>query len=80
MTDEAFEAYWADEIARNGGVPIGADYRHWALRGWQAAIKQEREACIKEAEHWQKIGKNPEHKCGEYIAAAIRSRSSVSEP
>jgi acyl-CoA thioesterase len=25
-----------------------------------------------EAEHWQKIGK-PEHKCGEYIAAAIRA-------
>jgi hypothetical protein len=34
----------------------------------------EREACAKEAEHWQKIGQNPEHKCGEYIASAIRGR------
>jgi hypothetical protein len=30
-----------------------------------------RELCAREAEHWQQISK-PEHKCGEYIAAAIR--------
>jgi hypothetical protein len=30
------------------------------------------EKAAQEAEHWQKIGR-PEHKCGEYIAAAIRS-------
>ena len=30
------------------------------------------EDCAKEAEHWQTISR-PEHKCGEYIAAAIRS-------
>lgn len=29
------------------------------------------EEAAKEAEHWQTISR-PEHKCGEYIAAAIR--------
>ena len=40
------------------------------------AVKQERERAAKEAEHWQEISR-PEHKCGEYIAAAIRARSSM---
>ncbi|WYX08181.1 hypothetical protein WJ973_23850 [Achromobacter xylosoxidans] len=31
-----FESWWASEIAANGGATIGADYRHWALRGWLA--------------------------------------------
>lgn len=36
--DPIFEAYWAKEIANNGGVSIGADYRHWAYRGWREAL------------------------------------------
>lgn len=35
-------------------------------------VEEIKELCAKEAEHWKKIGKNPEHKCGEYIASAIR--------
>ena len=30
------------------------------------------EEAAREAEHWQKISR-PDHKCGEYIAAAIRA-------
>lgn len=35
-------------------------------------VEEIKELCAKEAEHWQKIGKNPDHACGQYIAAAIR--------
>jgi len=31
-----FHAWWAREIANNGSVNIGADYRHWAKKGYQA--------------------------------------------
>jgi hypothetical protein len=41
---------------------------------YDMGVEAEREACALEAEHWQKIGQNPTHKCGEYIAAAIRGR------
>jgi hypothetical protein len=34
-------------------------------------VERERGRCAAEAEHWQKIS-GPEHKCREYIAAAIR--------
>ncbi len=34
-----FEKWWADQIARNGGIYIGADYNHWAGKGWQAALQ-----------------------------------------
>ncbi len=39
----------------------------------EKAVLEERERCAKEAEHWQAISR-PEHKCGEYIAAAIRGK------
>ncbi|MGN2244892.1 hypothetical protein ACFWZU_15465 [Frateuria sp. GZRR33] len=32
-----FEAWLAREIAENGGVEFGADYRHWAEKGYRAA-------------------------------------------
>lgn len=31
-----FESAWAAEIAANGGTEIGADYKHWMLKGWNA--------------------------------------------
>jgi hypothetical protein len=34
-----FEKWWADQLALNGGIYIGADYNHWAGKGWQAAIQ-----------------------------------------
>lgn len=37
----AFEAWWADERKRNGGTAIGADYRHWALKGYESALSQQ---------------------------------------
>lgn len=36
-TPADFDASWAREIANNGGVQIGADYREWMLKGWRAA-------------------------------------------
>lgn len=36
---ERFEAWLAEEIAHNGGIQFGADYRHWAFKGYQAAIR-----------------------------------------
>lgn len=35
---DAFDVWWQQEIHDNGGVAIGADYRHWARRGFDAAI------------------------------------------
>jgi hypothetical protein len=32
----AFDQWWAAQVEANGGVPIGADYRHWAKRGYDA--------------------------------------------
>jgi hypothetical protein len=34
---QGFEQWWADQIKENGGTPIGADYRHWAEKGYLAA-------------------------------------------
>jgi plasmid stability protein len=33
--DGDFDAVWALQIGKN---PVGADYRHWARFGWDAAI------------------------------------------
>lgn len=44
-TRDEFEAWWAQEIAMNGGISPGADYRHWALVAWQAS----RRAALEEA-------------------------------
>ena len=30
-----FEQWWLAEVAANGGVPIGADYKHWAKKGFE---------------------------------------------
>ena len=30
-----FEKWWLAEVAANGGVPIGADYKHWAKAGFE---------------------------------------------
>ena len=30
-----FEQWWLAEVAANGGVPIGADYKHWAKAGFE---------------------------------------------
>ena len=38
-----------------------------------SAVKEVLEKCAQEAEHWQKISSTAGHKCGEYIAAAIRA-------
>ena len=47
------------------------------LLSFAAAVRgAEREACALEADHWQLISGST-HKCGEYIAAAIRGRSTV---
>lgn len=42
------------------------------LTALQQAVRNERERCAKEAEHWQTISTTPGHACGQYIAAAIR--------
>lgn len=34
---QTFEAWWASEVTANGGNDIGADYRHWAHKGWRAS-------------------------------------------
>jgi hypothetical protein len=34
---QGFEQWWADQVKANGDVPIGADYRHWAEKGYLAA-------------------------------------------
>lgn len=52
-------------------LPIGLIH---LVRFAELIRQYEREACAKEAEHWQTI--SSEHKCGEYIASAIRARSS----
>lgn len=33
---EQFEDWWEDCRQKNGGTFIGADYRHWAHKAWQA--------------------------------------------
>jgi hypothetical protein len=30
-----FEKWWLAEVAANGGVPVGADYKHWAKKGFE---------------------------------------------
>jgi hypothetical protein len=30
-----FEQWWLAEVAANGGVPVGADYKHWAKKGFE---------------------------------------------
>ena len=72
------------EMPRDIADYIGTDYMEeriqaYAKRYALAAVAQEREQCALEAEHWQTISK-PEHKCGEYIAAAIRGRSRIHSP
>lgn len=37
--EDQFEAWWKLQIERNGGVEIGADYRHWAKAAWEACDK-----------------------------------------
>lgn len=36
-----FDAWWKSEIEANGGTSIGADFRHWAGRGYRAALAQQ---------------------------------------
>lgn len=33
-----FDGWWEDQIRRNGDCDMGADYRHWAHAGWNAAL------------------------------------------
>ncbi len=61
----------------NGGYYLATDVRRLVALGTAAAPVSAAptdllELAAKEAEHWQTIGSNPSHKCGEYIAAAIR--------
>jgi hypothetical protein len=35
--NEEFDELWEKEIARNGGIDIGADYRHWMRKGFMEA-------------------------------------------
>lgn len=44
----------------------------WALEGWQAGVKAEREACAQEADRWQTALHDPRYECD--CAAAIRAR------
>lgn len=36
--EAAFEAWWYQNVADNSGASIGADYKHWARKAWQAAM------------------------------------------
>lgn len=36
-SEVSFDAFWSDEVARNGGHGFGADYKHWARKGFDAA-------------------------------------------
>jgi hypothetical protein len=38
ITHPAFDTAWNSEVAANSGVPIGADYRHWMLKGWHLGL------------------------------------------
>jgi hypothetical protein len=55
----------------------GAETSNFYYGIWRAGMaagrKAERERCAAEAEHWQNISGPQPHKCGEYIAAAIRA-------
>lgn len=44
-----FEAWWQHEREQNSGHEIGADYRHWALLGWQASRRTYRASVLEEA-------------------------------
>lgn len=44
-----FEAWWRHEREQNSGHEIGADYRHWALLGWQASRRTYRASVLEEA-------------------------------
>jgi hypothetical protein len=45
--------------------------RTYAIAAYNLGRESMREEAAKEGDHWYKINKN--HKCGDYIAAAIRS-------
>lgn len=36
----SFDAWWDQQVAENGGVEMGADFRHWAAKGYEAALAQ----------------------------------------
>lgn len=36
----SFDEFWAQEIANNGGVAVGADYREWAKKGYEATTRR----------------------------------------
>lgn len=46
-----FDAWWARQRTNNGGNTIGADYRHWARKGWEgrAVSPTERDAALEDA-------------------------------
>jgi len=73
MSREAFEA-WATASGYESKTGQGMDYplgrALWIA--WQAATAAALEEAAKEADHWQKIN-GAGHRCGEYIAGAIRA-------
>ncbi len=52
--DAMFERWWDQQIARNGGVPIGADYRHWAEAAFRQAMGMWEEVAYASG-HWKGV-------------------------
>jgi hypothetical protein len=61
------------EKARNAPADEAIRARGDLHAAIDACLLAEREACAREAKHWQRVSR-PEHQCGAYIAAAILSR------
>jgi hypothetical protein len=81
-----FEAWWAHEREQNSGNEIGADYRHWALLGYLAALEEAAKACddLKEAKN--EFGARTRNHYGPVVATgalmcsqAIRALSKAQE-
>jgi hypothetical protein len=66
--DKAFREWWDAQVRRNG-AKIGADYRHWAKMGWEAAQKSDD---ARDAARWrwmrQKIPGHVYRKCGVFYS------------
>jgi hypothetical protein len=74
MTDSTrseFEAWWDSKREANDGVAIGADYRHWALAGWQAARKAALEEAAKVCEDMRDL--NERQRADKAAAEALAS-------
>lgn len=75
-TPDGFEAWWAHEREQNSGNEIGADYRHWALLGYRAALESAAKLAESKANDWH--GHDGKYAC-EDCANTLRALSKAQE-